>query len=185
MLKEMLVLLTLSASVSALAESTYSIQLGTKVEWTPYHMDTPLGGDGMAVRAVACIMSRINQPFMIQKRPWKRAQEETKVGQLDGFFSASKNDTRDSYATLSKVFLPQERIFYSLKKHINIPLESYTLDYIHLHVSVGARDGSNTLNSLKKGGLDFPIFYGYSKDPFFTHELRLPLTGLIIKIRPI
>jgi len=138
-------------SFSVVAESPYIIKLGSKVEWAPYHIDTRHGSDGIAVRAVACIMSRINQPFMIHKRPWKRAQEETKVGKLDGFFSASKNEKRDEYATLSNVFLPQERIFYTLKETINLPLEEYTLEYIHENVNVGARYGSNTLHSLQEG----------------------------------
>jgi len=138
-------------SFNVAAESPYIIKLGSKVEWAPYHIDTPHGADGIAVRALACIMSRINQPFMIHKLPWKRAQEETKVGKLDGFFAASRNEKRDRYATLSVVFLPQERIFYTLKETISLPLEAYTLEYIKENVSVGARFGSNTLHSLQKG----------------------------------
>ena len=137
-------------SFSVAAESPYIIKLGSKVEWVPYHLETPHGSDGIAVRALACIMSRINQPFVIHKLPWKRAQEETKVGKLDGFFSASRNEIRDGYATLSEVFLPQERIFYTLKEKIRLPLEAYTIEYIKENVSVGARYGSNTLHSLKK-----------------------------------
>ncbi len=132
-------------------ETGMVVHLGTKVQWSPYHVDTPHGADGIAVRALACIMARINQPFQIKKVPWKRAQEETRTGALDGFFSASKNDKRDRYATLSKVFLPQERVFYSIKGKVNVPLKDYTLNYIHKNVLVGARHGSNALNSLKKG----------------------------------
>ena len=138
-------------SFTVAAETPQVIRLGSKVEWAPYHINTPHGSDGIAVRALACIMSRINQPFIIHKLPWKRAQEETKAGTLDGFFSASRNEDRDVYATLSKVFLPQERIFYTLKENISVPLEKYTLEYILQNISVGARFGSNTLHSLKKG----------------------------------
>jgi len=148
---KILTIFLLFFSVSLLAEQTYIIKLGTKVEWAPYHLDTPHGVDGIAVRATACIMARINQPFMVFKKPWKRVQAETKNGQLDGFFSASSNENRDSFATQSTVFIPQERIFYSLKEKIKVPLEEYTIEYIKNNVSVGARDGSNTLNSLIKG----------------------------------
>ncbi len=139
------------ASINVCAEANMVVNLGSKVQWAPYHVDTPHGADGIAVRALACIMSRINQPFSIKKVPWKRAQEETRTGALNGFFSASKNEIRDGYATLSKVFLPQERIFYSLKSNINVPLKDYTLSYIHENILVSARYGSNALNSLKKG----------------------------------
>ncbi len=139
------------AIFSANADSNYVVKLGTKVQWAPYHIDTPLGADGVSVRAVACIMSRINQPFTINKTAWKRAQEETRIGKLDGFFSASRNETRDSYATLSKVFLPQKRVFYSLRSNILVPLKEYTVPYIQKNILVSARYGSNALNSLKKG----------------------------------
>ncbi len=139
------------ATLNVYAEANVVVHLGTKVQWAPYHIDTPQGADGIAVRALACIMVRMNQPFVIKKVPWKRAQEETRTGALDGFFSASQNKIRDRYATLSKVFLPQNRVFYSLKANIKVPIKDYTLSYIQKNIQVSARYGSNALNSLKEG----------------------------------
>jgi len=135
---------------SILANSQAIVKLGTKKEWPPYHIDTLSGADGIAVRTVACIMARINQPFTIHKRPWKRVQFETKVNHLDGFFSASQNEVRDNYATLSDVFLPQKRVFYAKVNAVNLPLEQFTLEYIHSK-KIAARAGSNALHSLNRG----------------------------------
>jgi len=135
---------------SIFANSQTVVKLGTKKEWPPYHIDTPSGADGIAVRTVACIMARINQPFTIHKKPWKRVQFETKVNHLDGFFSASQNEVRDSYATLSNLFLPQQRVFYAKTNTVNLPFEQFTLEYIQSK-KIAARAGSNALHSLKLG----------------------------------
>ncbi len=137
-----------------LNKSTYKqphiIRLGTKAHWEPYHLNVPDGADGIAVRSVACIMARINQPFVIEKKPWKRVQFETKNHKLDGFFAASKNDKRDVYAVQSEVFLPQIRNLYFLKSHHQLNTEKYTLDYIKSNFLIGARAGSNALHALEK-----------------------------------
>jgi ABC-type amino acid transport substrate-binding protein len=149
-----LLLINLLGSGIALASANENIvKLGTKSEWKPYHINTPDGADGIAVRAFACIMARMNQPFIINKKPWARVQYETKQGKLDGFFSASRNSERDSYATLSKVFLPQQRSFYILKAGYGD--KTLTLEYIKKNLTFAARAGSNALNSLIKK--DFPV----------------------------
>ncbi|MEE8432218.1 MAG: transporter substrate-binding domain-containing protein [Candidatus Desulfatibia sp.] len=52
---------------------------------------------------VRCAMDMINQPFTITKMPpWERAQRGTENGTFDGFFIATKNDKRDSYAVISE-----------------------------------------------------------------------------------
>lgn len=133
-------------------ERDYIVRLGSEVEWAPYHVSTEKGADGMSVRAVACIMARINQPYTIEKLPWKRAQVMTKVGGLDGFFSASKSDDRDAFAVQSKVFLPQKRSFFLLKKNLTKPFETYTPKYIKKHFLTAGRQGSNALKSLEQHG---------------------------------
>jgi len=130
------------------AEPATVVQLGTKVEWEPYHVNTKDGADGIAVRSVACILARINQPFQINKMPWARVQIATQHGQLDGFFAASQNSQRDNYATLSDLFIPQQRVFYFNKRMLKHTAESYDIDFIKRHVKVSARDGSNALHSL-------------------------------------
>ncbi|GHF94581.1 hypothetical protein [Thalassotalea marina] len=151
-------LLLLAYSVNLFAfERDYIVRLGSEVEWAPYHVSTAKGADGMSVRAVACIMARINQPYTIDKLPWKRAQVMTKVGQLDGFFSASKSDDRDIFAVQSKVFLPQKRSFFLLKSRLTKPLETYTPEYIKQHLLTAGRQGSNALHSLENHGYNIAV----------------------------
>ncbi|WP_448548971.1 substrate-binding periplasmic protein [Thalassotalea fusca] len=146
-------LIILHAFFGALkTESAEVAQLGTKVEWEPYHVNTPEGADGIAVRAVSCILTRINQPFQINKMPWARVQIATQHGQLDGFFAASQNNERDTYATLSDLFIPQQRVFYFNKRMLKHTAESYDIDFIKKHVKVSARNGSNALHSIESSG---------------------------------
>ncbi|OUS28391.1 hypothetical protein A9Q99_12785 [Gammaproteobacteria bacterium 45_16_T64] len=149
-MKALLLTLFWLSCVSVYAHSPHIVTLSTKASWPPYHKDIDPGADGIAVRAVACIMARINQPFTINKVPWARAQGLTKEGKSDGFFSASQNDVRDSYAAQSDVFIPQTRAFYTLKQHVPIAINNYDVEYIRAHMTVSARFASNALKSLEK-----------------------------------
>jgi len=137
-------------TILAVAKDPEVVKIGTKVDWPPYHLSTEHGADGESIRALSCIMARINQPFIIEKLPWARAQAQTKDGKLDGFFSASKNSKRDAYATQSEVFLPQYRKIYALKKLIKITKKNFTIDYIKKNFSIGARRESNALFSVRE-----------------------------------
>jgi hypothetical protein len=64
-MKKVIVLICLIYCFTAYAAPQYVIKLGTKKEWAPYHINTPDGSDGVAVRMLACIMVRLNQPFEI------------------------------------------------------------------------------------------------------------------------
>ncbi|WP_057830426.1 transporter substrate-binding domain-containing protein [Colwellia sp. TT2012] len=144
-----LLLLYLLICPAIQAESSYTVKLGTKVAWPPYHLDLKSGAAGIAVEALDCVMARIKQPYEINKLPWSRAQALTKSGALDGFFSASQSDKRDRYAELSSVFIPQIRKFYFLKKYFPAQLQLYSIDYIKVNFTVGARFSSNAMNYLK------------------------------------
>ncbi len=134
-----------------------SITLGTKVEWAPYHLDSPDGPMGLAVSAVSCVMNKLNQPYTITQLPWSRAQYLTESAQLDGFFSASKNKVRDTYATLSTPFIPQTRAFYLLKSNHDFYAETITIDFIKNNLSIGARVNSNALFSIQQKGFSIAI----------------------------
>jgi ABC-type amino acid transport substrate-binding protein len=131
------------------ADSSFTVKLGTKVAWPPYHIDLESGSAGVAVEALDCVMARIKQPYVINKLPWSRAQALTKSGVLDGFFSASQSEKRDNYAEISSVFIPQIRKFYFLKKYFPAKLSVYSTDYIKESFTVGARFSSNAMNYLK------------------------------------
>lgn len=156
-------LLKLVLSIGLLASGTYVraddivLTLGSKFEWAPYHLDTGDGADGLAVRAAACIFARMNQPFMIQKMPWSRAQLMTKNGGLDGFFAASQNEERDAYATLSDRFLPQSRRLYVLSGKTELPPEGLTLAYAASSFRVAARHQSNALKTAEEMGFQIVL----------------------------
>jgi len=56
-------------SLVLVAQESRVINLGSKISWEPYHIDTGDGADGIAVRALACIMARLNQPYFIHNYP--------------------------------------------------------------------------------------------------------------------
>lgn len=168
----------LICSLNALARAdNHVLVLGSKLNWKPYHVATEYGSDGIAVRAIACIFARMNQPYSIEKKPWARVQHETKNGSLDGFFSASQNAERDSYATLSKVFLPQQRSFYILKKH-NIN-QSLQLEDIKRQLTFAARAGSNALHSLHKKG--YPVIVTPKSEQQLLMSLDKQRVGAILE----
>lgn len=151
------VALAICCSVTSAASAQSAdrvLTLGSKVEWDPYHIDTGSGADGLAVRALACIMTRMNQPFVIRKLPWSRAQLMTRNGQLDGFFSASQNKERDAYATQSLTFLPQTRRLYVLKPKDQTVTARLTLADAQKNLTVAARHQSNALKAAREAGLN-------------------------------
>lgn len=149
-MKKVIVLICLIYCFTTYAAPQYVIKLGTKKEWAPYHINTPDGSDGVAVRMLACIMVRLNQPFEIHKKPWARVQFETKIGKLDGFFSASKNSERDSFALQTSTFIQQNKMFYIKKNNSNFDPKEHDLNYIRENLTVSARASSNGLTSLQK-----------------------------------
>ncbi|OIQ20680.1 MAG: hypothetical protein BM556_01710 [Bacteriovorax sp. MedPE-SWde] len=125
------------------------IELGTQSNWRPYQYTENSNVRGIAIEALDCIFTQMNIPYNVTVYPWARAQHLTKTGRVDGFFSASKNKKRDSYAKLSTLFLPQKRSFYIYKNNIRIPISNIDLAFIKTkHTS--ARVGSNALHFLHK-----------------------------------
>ncbi len=182
-MKTLIIAIILLAPLSAQAHAPHIITLATKVKWEPYHLDIESGADGIAVRALACVMARINQPYVIHKVPWSRAQGLVKTGKVDGFFSASRNVERDSYATLSEVFIPQTRAFYTLKTHLPTSLDDYTIDYIHANIVVAARTASNALTSLKNNG--FTIAGTPKSEDLLFKMINAPRVGAIFENRAV
>jgi len=74
MKRSLMCFLLIIHSATAVSHAPHIISMGTKQHWVPYHIDLKDGVDGLAVRALACIMARINQPYVIHKLPWARAQ---------------------------------------------------------------------------------------------------------------
>jgi len=90
------------------------VLLLTTQAWEPYQMESGGVQDGIAVRAVMCILESIGQPYSITFLPWARAQAQVEAGQAHGFFAASQSDKRDAYAQMSEPIAPQQWLWYLL-----------------------------------------------------------------------
>lgn len=110
MTKRMGILMAASAlAVSALISSAWAgetIKLTTQ-EWAPYQTVTGGQVDGLAVKAVKCVMEKMGNTAEIVVLPWARAQKDVQDGAAHGFFAASKAAERDQYADMSIAFIPQ------------------------------------------------------------------------------
>jgi polar amino acid transport system substrate-binding protein len=102
--------------VLAGAASAQSPILLTADERPPFHSTSSDGQmTGVATAIVDCAMKSLNRPYTVTMLPWKRAQRGVKEGIYHGFFSASHNAERDTYATLSAIIADQYWNWYSKK----------------------------------------------------------------------
>lgn len=76
---------------------------------------------GLAGSVVGCVFEGIGRQVEIHIVPWKRAQIEVERGQAHGFFAASKNDYRDSYAVMSEIIADQKWTWYLLSETAGNP----------------------------------------------------------------
>lgn len=100
---------SLSLAAGASAET---IKFNTQ-DWKPYQ--TVINGqpDGIAVKAVKCIVEKMGHKADIAVLPWTRAQKEVADGVAGGFFAASKSADRDAFAEMSQAFIPQVWRWYT------------------------------------------------------------------------
>ncbi|WP_434939598.1 substrate-binding periplasmic protein [Shewanella sp. HL-SH8] len=138
-------LLLLSSQLAAAAVVDKVITITTQ-EWAPYQIEVGQKNDGYAIKALDCVMDKLQQPYKVIFLPWGRAQLEVKQGKYDGFFSASHNNERDGFAVLSNTFIAQQWNFYLLK-NTAIPLNQ---DAIKSNAQFGARRHSNATFWLKE-----------------------------------
>ncbi|MEP4767259.1 MAG: transporter substrate-binding domain-containing protein [Roseibium sp.] len=71
--------------------------------------------DGQVGSIVSCAMDQMDREFEILVVPWKRAQMEVQRGRVDGFFPASVNGVRNSFARMSTAIAYQKWTWYLLK----------------------------------------------------------------------
>ena len=137
-----------SQTLSALPNS---VKLSTKL-WPPYHYYNNKGDlTGISVKVIECSLLKLGIDLTIEVVPWARAQQHTKLGISDGFFSASWNASRDKYATRSVDIAPQNWVWYTLSE-ANIDTGT---DEFKKHAKVIGTRGSNIVHWLKKN--DFNI----------------------------
>lgn len=128
----------------------------TTQHWPPYQLD--LGGaiGGKAVERLQCALRRIRQPYQISYLDWSEAQLQVKQGTQHGFFSASRNQSRDSFAEWVGPIAQQTWVWYSLDD--NLTELYHSMDFKE-RVSVAATFGSGKWFWLKRNG------YRVVKDP--------------------
>ena len=85
---------TQSATSSLVRLATHPIE--------PYQLLDENGQlSGLAPKIIDCTMKSMNLAYTIDVLPWARAQKNVELGEHDGFFVASRNASRDAYATSS------------------------------------------------------------------------------------
>ncbi|QIR15998.1 substrate-binding periplasmic protein [Shewanella aestuarii] len=138
-------LFVIQIAMAAVVNKTVTI---TTQEWPPYQINHGNYHSGFAIEALDCVMKRLEQPYKIIFLPWGRAQHDVKTNVYDGFFAASQNNHRDTYAKLSNTFIEQKWQFFLAKDFIT-PLDA---ESIKTNVEFGSRLHSNTSYWLNKNG---------------------------------
>lgn len=104
---------SLSLSAGAAGASAETIKLNTQ-DWKPYQTVNNGQVEGLAVKAVKCIVEKMGHKAEITVLPWTRAQKEVADGAAAGFFAASKSPDRDAFADMSQAFIPQVWRWYTM-----------------------------------------------------------------------
>ncbi|MBL4906679.1 MAG: transporter substrate-binding domain-containing protein [Sneathiella sp.] len=84
------------------------------------HDDSTLNLEGQPT--IECVLNKMKTQYSFIKVPWKRAQFGTKDGNYAGFFMASQNSQRNSYATFSQPFMKVVWV-YVIRKGSDITTE--------------------------------------------------------------
>ena len=159
------VIATLFAAIlllSPVADAADRVRLATQ-EWPPYQTSTADGRiSGTAIERVRCAFAHMKQPYQIAFTEWSSAQLNVRRGEFDGFFLASRNESRDKYATLSAPVTRQAWALYSFQDSDRDLFA--TMDYKE-NVSIAATFGSDKWFWLMKNG------YRVDKQPKDTRRL--------------
>jgi polar amino acid transport system substrate-binding protein len=90
----------------------------TTQDWPPYQMITGDKVDGVAVRVVRCVLDRLGIEPQFTVLPWLQAQQAVREARADGFFGATRDAERDTYAVLSVPIVPETRRWYWRSDHV-------------------------------------------------------------------
>ncbi|WP_417454008.1 substrate-binding periplasmic protein [Kiloniella sp.] len=94
----------------------------TTHELPPYsYFDEENNFTGIATTVLECVLHKLEKPYKIQVVPWKRAQILVQNHEADGFYAASKNAFRDSYAVMTKAIAEQTWTWYLRKESLLDP----------------------------------------------------------------
>lgn len=109
------------------------LMLGTNVT-ASYGADRSLRIQGGSIEHIECILERMDLPFQITHMPWRRAHQEVKKHNLDGFFTAILTNGADDQGQLSDPLV--------LENWYWVTSAGKTLDQIRSGQKIGAIIGS-------------------------------------------
>lgn len=123
---------------------------------------------GEAIATMRCVFNQLTDYEMeVLVVPWKRAQHLVRRGYADGFFAASQNPERDSYAQISQTIAAQEWRWYFLKDSELSPQDKG----FKAKANVGSFIGANMLTWLEKN--NYKIAVKSIKTQDLLHALKI------------
>lgn len=90
--------------------ATSDIKMATQIDWAIAKAASPY---------IDCAFKKLGLIYVVHEVPWKRAQIGTQKGHFDGFFMATENKSRNTYAVFSQPFMKIEW-FYAMHKDSEI-----------------------------------------------------------------
>ena len=145
-------------SLSTTAKAVATITLSTH-NLCPYgcFKDSQYAGEanainfrGVAVDVVRCSLDKMKIHLKLKVLPWKRAESAVITGIVDGFFAASNNPVRDSFAVMSAIIAEQKWQWFLLNKSRLDPRQTNFKE----KAAVAGFIGSNMLYWLKQNNFN-------------------------------
>tara|TARA_Y100000748_G_scaffold23549_1_gene17879 strand:+ start:2141 stop:3388 length:1248 start_codon:yes stop_codon:yes gene_type:complete len=149
-----LCLLLLATSATA-AEP---LRLNTDI-FPPYQVREGDQLSGSSIKALACIFDALDMEYQIRVLPWERAIQEVGDDKADGFFSATRMNRANNFATLSAPLALEKWYWYSNQDRPLQPAEG------RAPLRVAGIRGSNEANWLRQRG--------YRVDPLVSSTSQL------------
>lgn len=105
-------LFSLSVQASGADNTRSSILLGTNEVSAYSDAQIALGHEG-SLRYVGCIFSHLSYHLELQFQPWRRVQQEVRLGAMDGFFTAMPSPLFEQFASLSDPLVLEKWYWFS------------------------------------------------------------------------
>lgn len=84
-------------------------------DWPPYQTIENNKIGGIATKTLECVLKRMKLDYKINVLPWKKAQEDVKIGKAQAFYAAGVTNERNSYAVPTNKIADYKWIWILLK----------------------------------------------------------------------
>lgn len=139
----LLVALSVGFAASTQASATDTLQFLTNIA-PPYQEMVDGALDGTSMRALSCVMTRLNQRYEVDLVPWLRAREQVRNGTAQGLFSVAPDFDGSGNGRLSLPLALERWVWVTLA---GVKPTRFALEKDH---RVGAVLGSNQLKWLQE-----------------------------------